>query len=143
MARRIPGEFVPSDVNLANDPAIMRAGAWAELLFRRGNEHAKRMRRDGVIYAIELPILAHGIPGKAAAHADALVREGLWEPVEDESPGWFIRSFLKWNLSQLEQADACAQKRTGAAITNHKKGGHKGRFDSQCPLCQEEGSHAL
>lgn len=25
MAKRIPGEFVPADVNLANDPAIMAA----------------------------------------------------------------------------------------------------------------------
>ena len=140
MARRIPGEFVPSDVNLANDPAIMRAGAWAELLFRRANEYAKRMKRDGVIHRCDLSVISIGITGRAANHADALVREGLWEPIDD---GWFIRSFLKWNLSQLEQAEARAQKRSGAAITNHKKGGHRDRPDAECPLCAEEQANAL
>ena len=76
MARRIPGEFVPSDVNLANDPAIMRAGAWAELLFRRANEYAKRMKRDGVIHRCDLSVISIGITGRAANHADALVRAG-------------------------------------------------------------------
>ena len=40
MARRIPGEFVPVSVNLASDPAVMRLDPLAELLFRRGLEHA-------------------------------------------------------------------------------------------------------
>ena len=139
MARRIPGEFVPSDVNLANDPAIMRAGAWAELLFRRANEYAKRMHRDGTIEAVELRIITHGIPGRPEVHAEALVREGLWEPTKD---GWYIRSFLKWNASQAEQAEVRAQKRRGAAVANHKKGAHAGRFDSECLTCQEEATHA-
>lgn len=135
MARRIPGEFVPSDVNTANDPDIMRAGAWAELLFRRANEYAKRNHRDGVIYDVELAIIAHGIPGRPATHAAALVREGLWDCIEG---GWSIRSFLKWNLSQIEQADERAKKRAGAAITNHKRGAHVDRSDHECPLCQQE-----
>ena len=134
MARRIPGEFVPSDINTANDPDILRAGPWAELLFRRGNEYAKRMHRDGVIYSVELPVVAHGIPGKAATHAAALVAVGLWEAIDD---GWFIRSFLKWNLSQLEQSDVRAQKRRGAAAANHKKGAHDQHPDPKCPTCQE------
>ena len=63
MSSKIPREFVPCDVNLANDPAILHAGFKAELLFRRANEYAKRMNRDGIIYPVELPIIAHGIPG--------------------------------------------------------------------------------
>lgn len=134
MARRIPGEFVPSDVNLANDPAILRAGPWAELVFRRGNEYVKRMHRDGTIEFIELRVIAHGIPGKAEAHAEALVREGLWEVIAD---GWYVRSFLKWNASQLEQAEVRAAKRRAAAVKHHKAGGHDERFDPECPSCQE------
>lgn len=136
MARRIPGEFVPSDVNLANDPRILRSGYRAELLFRRGNEYAKRMRRDGLLYCVELPIVGHGIPGNLDQHAEKLVENGLWEATPD---GWCIRSFLKWNLSQAEQEEARAQKRIGAAKTNHKRGGHRDYPDPECPQCIEEG----
>ena len=139
MARRIPGEFVPSDINLANDPRILSAGYRAELLFRRGNEYAKRMRRDGVLFKVELPVVGHGIAGNLAQHAAELVAVGLWEETPD---GWRIRSFLKWNLSQAEQEEARLRKRVGAALTNHKKGAHKGDPDRECPLCAEEGQAA-
>ena len=132
MGRRIPGEFVPSDVNLANDPDVMRAGALAELLFRRANEHAKKCNRDGDIYEIELPIICHGIPGKPANHAAALVREGLWEC---RAGGWLIRSFLKWNLSQAEQVEEKERKRLGAMKTNHRK---HAEIDPSCPICKGE-----
>lgn len=132
MGRRIPSEFVPSDVNLASDPAIMRAGHLAELLFRRANEHAKRANRDGDIYEMELGIIAYGIPGNHRKLADALVREHLWEPIKD---GWLIRSWLKWNLSQSEQADERERKRVGAIKTNHRK--HLEQ-DQSCPICRGE-----
>ena len=137
MARRIPGVFVPSDVNLANDPCILKAGYRAELLFRRGNEYAKRMSRDGLLYAVELPIIGHGIPGNLSTFAGELVKFGLWEARPD---GWMIRSFLKWNLSQVEQEEARGQKRIGAAKTNHKRGAHREEFDNGCPLCESEGN---
>lgn len=131
---KVPGEFVPCDVNLANDPAIMRAGASAELLFRRANEYVKRVNRNGHLERVELSTVALGIPGRATTHADALVREGLWEPTDN---GWMIRSFLKWNPPLEVQAEMRAQRRTGAAITNHKKGAHAGRVDAGCPLCRD------
>ena len=133
MARRIPGEFVPCDVNLASDPAIMRAGVMAELLFRRGNEHAKKNGRDGDLYRVELPMLALGI-SQPAKHAAALVRERLWDETPD---GWYIRSFLKWNLSQAEQAVERDKKQTAAILGNHKKH-HKTERSPDCPHCQEE-----
>ncbi len=133
MARRIPGEFVPSDVNLANDPAIMRAGPMAELLFRRANEYAKRNDRDGTIHAVEIGVIAFGMPGKATTHAAALVREGLWETRES---GWYIRSFLKWNLSQEEQSDDRERKRAAAQLTNHKRY-HAEKPQADCPHCIE------
>lgn len=130
---KVPGEFVPCDVNLANDPAIMRAGPWAELLFRRANEHIKRNGRDGTLDRVELRVVALGIPGKPEAHATALVRECLWEETED---GWSVRSFLKWNPSRAVQATQREQKQAGAAITNHNLGRHVSP-DARCPLCRE------
>ena len=132
MGRRIPGEFVPSDVNLANDPAIMRAGPLAELLFRRANEYAKKCDRDGIIYGIELPIIAHRIPGKPDSHAALLVREGLWEELAD---GWRIRSYLKWNLSQDEQVEDREKKRAAALLTNHRRY-HAAEPSTECIHCQ-------
>lgn len=132
MARRIPGEFVPCDVNLSTDPAIMRAGPLAELLYRRALEYVKRNDRDGQIHVIELPLIAHGIPGKPSAHAEALVGQGLWQSNCD---GWVIRSWLKWNLSQAEQTEEKERKRLGAIKTNHRKHAEP---DSSCPICRGE-----
>ena len=137
MASKIPRELVPSDVNLANDPAILRAGFKAELLFRRANEYAKRMNRDGIIYPIELPIIAHGIPGNPRHLADTLINVGLWEDTEE---GLVIRSFLKWNMSQEEQLEARRKRKIGALRTNHGRGLHSGQPDTDCPLCQKEGT---
>lgn len=131
MARRIPGEFVPCDVNMSTDPAIMRAGAMAELLFRRGLEYAKKNSRDGDLYELDLPLIALGIP-KPAAAAEALVREGLWLQRKD---GWQIRSYLKWNLSQEERAGKREQNRVGALKSNHKQGRHSEDLNPECPLC--------
>lgn len=132
MARRIPGEFVPCDVNLSSDPAIMRAGPMAELLFRRGNEYAKKNERDGVLYEMELPIVAFGIT-QPRKQADTLVRHRLWTKTDD---GWIIRSFLKWNLSQEEQEAKKQANKLGAIKANHKLGRHE-EPDAECPKCKE------
>ena len=131
MGRRIPGEFVPCDVNLSSDPAIMRAGPMAELLFRRANEHAKRAARDGVIYKVELPLVAHGMT-RPERLADALVANNLWI---DEGEHWSIRSFLKWNLSQAEQQAEREKKQAAAILGNHKKH-HQSERSADCPHCQ-------
>ena len=131
MARRIPGEFVPCDVNLSSDPAIMRAGPMAELLFRRANEHAKRAARDGVIYKVELPLVAHGMT-RPERLADALVANNLWI---DEGELWSIRSFLKWNLSQAEQQAEREKKQAAAILGNHKKH-HQTERSADCPHCE-------
>lgn len=125
--------YVPSDVNTAYDPAIIAAGPMAELLFRRGNEHAKRLDRDGVILAAELAIIARGIstPTKQAA---ALVAHGLWEDVEG---GWRIRSWFKWNLTQQEVAAQRRKKQDAALRSHHRRGLHDEIPESQCPICKE------
>ena len=131
MGRRIPGEFVPCDVNLSSDPSIMRAGPMAELLFRRANEHAKRAARDGVIYKIELPLVAHGM-SRPERLAEALVLNNLWV---DEGEHWLIRSFLKWNLSQAEQQVEREKKQAAAILGNHKKH-HQSERSADCPHCE-------
>lgn len=132
MARRIPGEFVPCDVNLANDPRIMRAGAMAELLFRRANEYAKRNDRDGDLESVELGVIAFGIPGNPQRMAAALVREGLWRETDT---GWIIAAFLKWNMSQEEQAQDRERKRLAAQLTNHKRY-HATEPHPECQHCE-------
>ena len=132
MARTIPGEFVPSDVNLAHDPAIMRAGPWAELLFRRANEYVKKLSRDGDLYAADIPLIAHGIP-KPKAAVDALVKEQLWVATD---AGWEIRSWLKWNLSKTQRTERRELNRIGAIKSNHKQGRHDTNPDPECELCQ-------
>ena len=133
MARRIPGEFVPVSVNLASDPAVMRLDPLAELLFRRSLEHAKKNDRDGEIYRVELPAVGLKI-AQPAKCAEALVAAGLWVETVD---GWVIRSFLKWNLSQAEQAEERERKQAAAILGNHKRH-HKTESSPDCVHCKEE-----
>lgn len=133
MARRIPGVFVPVDVNLSSDQRIIRVGAMGELLYRRGLEHVKKTGRDGVIFHAELPEFARGIatPAKQAA---ALVHEGLW--VERDGESWQVRSWLKWNASNAERAEQKEKNRLGALKTNHAQGRHETPYPD-CPECQK------
>ena len=71
-----------------------------------------------------------GNPTKAAA---ALVDAGLWVETGD---GWRIRSFLKWNLSQAEQAEERERKQAAAILGNHKRH-HKTERSADCIHCQE------
>ena len=133
MSRKIPGIFVPVDVNLASDGEIIRAGATAELLYRRGLEHVKKANRDGIIYHAELGDFTRGIasPAKQAA---ALVHVGLWV---DNGDSWLVKGWLKWNLSLAEQEAERERKRIGAMKTNHSKGRH-GTPQEGCPDCLEK-----
>ena len=134
MARRIPGEFVPLDLNLPSDAAIRRAGPDAELLYIRGLIYIKRTGSDGFIPEYDLPALAVGCRNTKASTA-ALVKASLWsESEEDGEPGWMCRSWLKWNMSQQEIADARAERKAGALKTNHGKGLHATPV-AGCPEC--------
>ena len=134
MARRIPREFVPLDLNLPRDPAIRRAGPDAELLYIRGLIYLKQSDLDGVIPEFDIDVVAVGLRN-AKRSADALVAQGLWLKVPG---GWQVRSWLKWNLSQAEQADKKQKARIGALKTNHTQGRHA-EPSEECPLCKEEG----
>lgn len=143
MARRIPGEFVPSDVNTRSHPQIRQAGCVSELLFRRGNEHCKATKKDGVLYKFDLDVFGVGIesdlkklgvPGQIdlKKFARLLVKVGLWE---DRGDHWFVPGYLKWNHAQAEIVEAKEAKRLGALKTNHRKHVEP---DADCPICRGE-----
>lgn len=128
MAGKIPGEFVPLDVNYSHDRAIRQAGPMGELLFIRGLAYARRMFKvtEGLIPDYDLPTVAAGIPN-AKRHASALVRERLWIASRG---GWRIRSFEKWN----PEIDRAAQS-TGGALGNHNRWHTEGRWSPDCAFC--------
>ena len=137
MARKIPGEFVPLDINLPSDPKIRRAGPDAELVYVRGLIYLKRTKSDGFVPDYDLPALAVGCRNVPKA-VDSLVRVGLWDPAErDGEPGWTCRAWLKWNSSQKEIAEMRAERRVGALRTNHSRGLHADKEHPECPDCAE------
>lgn len=84
-----------------HDPALLRAGEAAEVLFCRALAHCGQVESRGLVDKTVLPML---VPAKAQARADALVREGLWV---DEGSHYRVRS---WDRLQDEH-DAAADKR--------------------------------
>lgn len=132
---RIPGQFVPLDVNYPRDRAIRRAGPDAELLFIRGLAFAKGSKTDGFIADFDLDAVAVGLRAVPRSVA-ALVRVGLWEEVED---GWRIRSFGKWNMLAGEITEAKEARKKGGISGNHQRWHvEKGVVNEDCPLCVED-----
>ena len=128
MAEKIPGEFVPLDVNYSHDRSIRQAGAMAELLYIRGITYARRMYKitSGLIPDYDLATVAVGI-SNPKKHASALVREHLWISVKG---GWRVRSFEKWN----PEIDRAAQS-TGGALGNHNRWHADGKWSPDCAFC--------
>lgn len=126
---RIPGEFVPLDVNYAHDRAIRQAGPMPELLFIRGMAYARRLRTDGVIPDYDLPIIGVGIPN-VTRHATTLVRVGLWLAADE---GWLIRSFPKWN--PITATERTGKQSKGGALGNHNRWHRDGRRSDDCDFC--------
>ncbi len=131
MSRKIPREFVPLDLNMPRDPKIRRAGPDAELLYIRGLIYLKQSDSDGIIPDYDLDVVGAGLKNITKSR-DALVRVELWDAVEG---GWVCRSWLKWNLSQAEQADERELKKQGALKSNHLQGRHKETPHPDCPIC--------
>lgn len=137
MARKIPGEFVPLDVNLPHDLKIRRAGPEAELLYIRGLIYLKKAPTDGFIPEFDLPALSAGCL-KVPHAARKLVEVGLWKPGEHEGAvGWFCAAWLKWNNSEAEKAEQRRSRKLGALKTNHDRGLHAEEPHDDCPTCQK------
>lgn len=129
---RVPGTYVPLDINYLRDPAIRKAGPDAELLYIRTLAFIKGAGTDGVLYEWDLSVVAVGLkfPEKRAA---ALVKNGLWEKVDD---GWYVSAWVKWNMTQDELKEQREAKRAGAIKTNHNRK-HAGEPDPTCPHCTD------
>ena len=96
MARpRRLGQFVPLSSNYYADDAVIAAGERAEVLFARSLAWSAQSRKDGKFTDRQVAVFGIGLSG-LKGRIDALVREGLWERIED---GYRIRSWLKWNKS--------------------------------------------
>lgn len=139
MARKIPGEFVPLDLDMPRDIKIRKAGPDAELLYIRGLIYLKSAKYDGFIPDFDVAALAVGCRAVPAS-TKALVTVGLWETAEvDGMQGYNCRGWLKWNMSQSEQEEQRRQRRIGALKTNHDRGQHADEPHPDCPKCQKEG----
>lgn len=133
MARKIPREFVPLDLNLPRNPAIRHAGPDAELLFVRGLIYLKSTGKDGVIPEFDLDVVAAGLRNVKRS-AEILVAQGLWARCPG---GWEVPSWLSWNKSQAEIAEDKEAKRQAAILTNHRRF-HKAEASPDCPHCKEK-----
>lgn len=139
MARRIPGEFVPLDLDLPRDIKIRKAGPDAELLYIRGLIYLKAADHDGFIPDFDIPALSVGCKSVPAS-VRKLVATGLWEPAElDGMSGYNCRAWLKWNMSRAELEEQRSQRRLGALKTNHERGVHKDSPHPECEKCQSGG----
>lgn len=113
--------YVPVSVNLADDPAILTAGADAEHVYLRALMLAKRVGTDGFIHRRHLARLTDGLtclehgtnPDQLAAR---LVIVGLWQIVAD---GWQIVAWLDWNPSSAELAERREAQR--ARVRRHRE----------------------
>lgn len=131
---RIPGLFVPLDVNYPRDRAIRRAGPEAELVFIRGLVFTKGTKTDGFLADFDLDAAMVGLkPAWVKKGVDALVKVGLWTVVDD---GWQVRSWAKWNSTQEQIAEDQEAKREGGKQGNHKRWHvEKNKVDPKCDLC--------
>jgi hypothetical protein len=136
--------FVPMSVNAMDDPKLVRAGAFAELVFYRSTQLAKRLASDGHIDRTHLPHLCRGLRGPYSKHTDPLVNEGLWVR---EGDGFRIASFLKRNKSRAQLDAQRDTKAAAGAKGNHVKHHvEQGRYVASCEWCLAEcddtGSHS-
>lgn len=93
-------DWVKLSTNYYLDPAVMRAGEAAEVLFTRGLAYSGDHETDGFIPAQAVPSLT---PTRGRQRVTALVREGLWAAVEG---GWSIPRFTEWQNSHARMQKA-------------------------------------
>lgn len=90
--------YVPLDVNYVDDPKVMRAGPYAELVYVRSMALAKRLNEDGRIDPCHVRRLCDGIEDPNAVVA-VLLEQGLWI---NENGHYRIAAWLKHNPSAAE-----------------------------------------
>lgn len=127
-------DFVKLRTRYYADVALMRAGEPAEVLFTRGLAYAGEQETDGFIPTEALPRLT---PTRGRARANALVREGLWEPVLG---GWIICGWSRHQITsdQLEQKREAGRQRVSRHRAKNKPGNPVGNAVTNGERCSTE-----
>lgn len=98
------GSYAPLSSRYYKDDAVILAGERAELLYVRGLAFCAEVLTDGFISDAQLArFVGAGLSG-VKARATRLVDCDLWQR-DDESGGYWVLSWLKWNQSKDEISD--------------------------------------
>lgn len=110
------------DDGYMDHPKIMEAGPWAELLDRRAIEHCAKYETDGLVAKSALRRIGRDIP-RVSQRVLALIEVGRW--TVNETGGWWVHDFLKYNPSRAQREadrasgrDRQAAWRARNAVTN-------------------------
>jgi hypothetical protein len=95
------GPYAPLSVGYYRDPAIIRAGEKAEILYLRALAFTNDAQTDGHIDDTQVPLFTVGL-GTLKPRIAALEREGLWLR---NGSGWHVRNWAKWNRTKAEIED--------------------------------------
>jgi hypothetical protein len=110
--------WIKVDDQIAHHPKFMAAGAVASWLWVCGQSYCARYLTDGFVPESALPTL--GNVTNAKAHAQTLVRVGLWEPAEG---GYRIHDYLQFQPSRAEVEERRRQ-RANAGRKGGLRSGH-------------------
>src|SRR5580765_8155562 len=88
------------DDGYSDNPKILEAGPWCELLDMRAIIYCARMSTDGLVTRAALKRIGHGIP-KLAERVNVLLEVGRW--TVNEGGGWFVHDFLTFNPSKAQK----------------------------------------
>lgn len=109
-------DWVKLSTTYYNDPAIMRAGEAAEVLFTRALGYCGEQETEGFV---PTEMLLRLTPSKAPARAAALVREGLWAEVPG---GW---QFIAWQKHQTSTDQLAASRESN----RRRQAAHRARHN--------------
>lgn len=93
-------------------PKLVEAGPMAELLDVRGMLYSAQRETDGFVPAVQLPLIAHGIPAPTK-RVRTLVEVRRWHEAghdckdcpQPPGEGWQIHGFLEFNPSRQDRED--------------------------------------
>jgi hypothetical protein len=98
------GSYAPLSAHYYKDDAIMRVGEKAELLFVRGLAFGADVLKNGFISDLQLEHFVGVGMRDAKARAAKLCEVNLWVRDDDEG-GYWVSSWLEWNLSAEQISD--------------------------------------
>jgi hypothetical protein len=110
--------WIKVDDQIAHHPKFMAAGAAASWLWVCGQSYCARYLTDGFVPESALPTLGNVTNPKA--HAQTLVRVGLWEPTEG---GYRVHDYLQFQPSRADVEERRRQ-RANAGRKGGLRSGH-------------------